>query len=130
MADVFISYSHQDKSFADGRGIEKVLKTVTPEVTFWRDSGLAAGSTWNEEIRDELNACKCVFVIWSVSSWASHWVRQEAFYGYVRDMLIPMRIDDVVLEPPFTHIQCIDGRRPIREHVLRALSKKLGQDFH
>lgn len=129
MADVFISYAHKDKSFADGRGIEKVLKGIAPEVTFSRDNGLAAGSTWNEEIRNELAACKCVFVIWSENSWPSHWVRQEAFYGYVRDILIPMRIDDVVLEPPFTHVQCIDGRRPIRDHVLHALSRKLGRDF-
>jgi hypothetical protein len=129
MADVFISYSHHDKAFADGRGIEKILKSVSPEVTYWRDNGLAAGTTWNEEIRAQLRACRCVFVIWSESAWASHWVRQEAFYGYVRDILVPMRIDDVVLEPPFTHIQCIDGRRPIREAVLQALSIKLGQEY-
>jgi hypothetical protein len=129
MADVFISYAHQDKSFADGRGIEKILKSVAPQITFWRDSGITAGSTWNEEIRDQLRACKCVFVIWSETSWASHWVRQEAFYGYVRDILVPMRIDDVALAPPFTHIQCIDIGRSIREPVLKAIGKKLGLEL-
>lgn len=125
MADVFISYSHADKSFADGRGLEKVLSAADPAITFWRDNSIVAGSAWNEDIRSQLEACRCVVVIWSATSWASTWVRQEAFYGYVRKVLVPIRIDDVALEPPFTHIQCIDGRKPIRDPLLQAIRAKL-----
>lgn len=127
MADVFISYSHYDRSFADGRGLERILKSADPALTFWRDSSIEAGSTWNDEIRNQLSQCRCIVVLWSKNSWASTWVRQEAFYGYVREILLPIRLDDVVLEPPFTHIQCVDGSRPMRDTLLSAIGQKLSR---
>lgn len=129
MADVFISHARNDKSLADGRGMEKILKAVQPAVTYWRDAELTAGTSWNEEIRTQLRDCRCVIVLWSASSWQSTWVRQEAFYAYVRDILIPVRFGDVTLEPPFTHVQCIDGNQSIRPPLLRALSRVLGETF-
>ena len=94
MADVFISYAHQDRPYADGRGLERVLKSNAPELSLWRDDGISAGASWSVEIETQLRSAKCVVVIWSVNSWASPWVRQEAFYGYMREILIPLCVDD------------------------------------
>jgi hypothetical protein len=125
MADVFISYAHQDKAFADGRGLEWVLKSKAPELTIWRDDGIAAGAHWSEDIGENLRAAKCVVVIWSRNSWASPWVRQEAFYALMERKLVPMRVDDVVLEPPFNAVQVVLNNAKGYEALVAAIRLKI-----
>jgi len=125
MPDAFISYAHQDKAFADGRGLEWFFKNKMPEITYWRDHRIGAGSVWAEDIRDNLLSAKCVVVIWSQNSWNSPWVRQEAFYGYMRGILVPMRVDDVVLEPPFNSIQTVRNDTRGYEAMVSAVRAKV-----
>lgn len=125
MPDVFISYARPDLAYADGRGMERVLRSLAPELTFWRDDSIGAGSVWADEICDNLRTAKAVIVIWSKNSWLSPWVRQEAFHAYMRGVLVPVRIDTVVLEPPFTSIQTFENNQRGFEAVVTAVRAKV-----
>lgn len=126
MADVFISYCREDRLFASGRGLEWVLREKAPDITFWRDKEIAAGAVWSHEICDQLRNAKCVVVIWSKHSWISPWVRQEAFYAFMNEKLVPLRVDDeVVLEPPFNGLQTYKNNTEGYEKLVAAIRQKV-----
>ena len=104
MADVFISYKHEDQRHAE----VIAAQLHAAGYSTWWDTSLVAGETWNEAIRAELRQARCVVVLWSSLSWASRWVQAEAHAGFERDVLVAARIDDVVLEPPFNIVQTVD----------------------
>lgn len=128
MADVFISYAHADIAFADGRGIQRVLVNLAPELSYWRDDRIAGGSDWNANIRTALEAAAVVVVIWSKTSWSSYWVRQEAFYAYMKGNLLPLCVDDVVLESPFNLIQSFRNDQAGYENLIRAVRERVRQE--
>ena len=74
MADVFISYSRPDLSFA--KALADDLKAARFEV--WWDAELYAGDDFHNVIRDEIAKAKAVIVIWSDTAASSQWVRGEA----------------------------------------------------
>ena len=59
-----------------------------------RKSGSAAG--WREAIERELNAAKCVIVVWSLRSVgpSGSFVRDEASRAWERGTYLPVKIDD------------------------------------
>jgi hypothetical protein len=126
MPDVFISYAQQDKEYADGGGLERILRPTG--LSIWRDNRLQGGTQWSEEIRTNLNAAKCVVVIWSKNSWQSPWVKYEAFYGYVRGILVPLRVDDVVIEAPFSNVQWIQNDAKGLEQLISAVRAKVSSE--
>lgn len=105
MVDAFISYSREDKAFADGRGMERVLRDAG--LTYWRDDQMASGSVWSTELSQQLHSARAVVVLWSANSWNSFWVRQEAFFALMKDNLIPLMIKErpAALELPFASVQ-------------------------
>ena len=106
MADVFISYQHEDRAAA-----ERVAQRLgTDGLSVWWDTSLVAGDAWTDTIRAELKAAKVVVVLWSNASWVSRWVQAEATAGHQRDCLVAARLDDVMLEPPFNIVQTADLR--------------------
>lgn len=127
MADVFISYARVNKAYAGATGLEKVFKNLAPEITYWRDNEISGGTEWNTEIREALQSARCIVVIWSRDSWASYWVRQEAFYAYMQGKLLPLCIDDVVLEPPFNSIQSFKNDQKGYEALVAAIRRRLSQ---
>jgi hypothetical protein len=89
MADIFVSYSREDRARADQ--IANALQDMGLDV-FW-DSEIPPGQTWADYIETKLNECKAVVVLWSEHSTKSQWVREEARMGRDKGKLIPAMID-------------------------------------
>jgi TolB-like protein/Tfp pilus assembly protein PilF len=114
VADVFISYKAEDRA-----RVAPLVKAVEAEgLSVWWDAHISAGDEWRETIQRELDAAKCVIVVWSQRSVAreGRFVRDEATRAERRGVLLPVRIDPV--EPPlgFGETQALDlagwnGRR-------------------
>jgi formylglycine-generating enzyme required for sulfatase activity len=94
MADVFLSYAHEDAGRASD--VARVLGQLGWSV-FW-DRRTPAGSQWDQVLERELNASKCVVVLWSEYSVKSDWVKIEASYARKRQKLVPAQLDET--EPP------------------------------
>lgn len=95
MAEVFLSYSREDRARAEqvARGLEAAGVDV-----FW-DNEIPPGTTWADYIEEKLSQCKALIVLWSQHSTKSQWVREEARMGRDKGVLIPAMIDNV--QPPF-----------------------------
>lgn len=109
MADVFISYSRED------RGKAKVVADAleTEGFTVWWDRRLVGGSDFVDEIEKQLLAAVAVVVLWSKSAIGSPWVRDEASKGRDYGKLVPARLDDAEAPLGFGQYHTIDltGRR-------------------
>ncbi len=89
MADVFISYSREDRARAEQ--VAGALTAMGLDV-FW-DSEIPPGKTWADYIEEKLTGCKAVVVLWSEHSTRSQWVREEARMGRDKGVLIPAMLD-------------------------------------
>ncbi|HJU77623.1 MAG TPA: TIR domain-containing protein [Sphingomicrobium sp.] len=96
MSDVFVSYKAEDRSRV--RALVSALEADGLNV--WWDHRIEAGSEWRDEIQRQLEAARCVIVVWSANSIApeGRFVRDEASRAQRRRTYLPVRIDDV--EPP------------------------------
>ena len=94
MADVFVSYIASDRD----RVTQLVEALQAAGLSVWWDRGIDVGSTFDREIERELDAARCVVVVWSNASVDSEWVRNEAFEAQSRNALVPILISDV--KPP------------------------------
>jgi hypothetical protein len=94
MSDIFISYSSKDKGKAElfARTFERESMSV-----FW-DKTIPPGKTFDQYINEQLEAAKCIVVLWSQWSIHSDWVKEEAQRGVQRKILVPVFIDKVA--PP------------------------------
>src|SRR5262249_28610919 len=73
-ADVFISYSRQDRD----RVLPWVQRLQTAGVSVWMDEqGIDAARQWREEIVTAIEACKVLLLMISSSSTASEYVIKE-----------------------------------------------------
>lgn len=90
MSDVFISYESNDLDRVE----VLVSELEASELSVWWDRNIGVGKDFENEISAELDQAKCVIVIWSETSIASNWVRDEAQEGLDRGILIPIVIDD------------------------------------
>jgi TIR domain len=95
MADIFLSYSRKDSPRA--RQVADALTLAGWDV--WWDVNLTAGEKFRHEIQNQLNASKCVVVLWSRDSVQSDFVIDEAEEGKRRGILVQAIVDDV--QPPF-----------------------------
>jgi len=73
MADVFVSYARGDRNFA--RKLAAALESVG--LTVWWDRDIPAGAAFDSAIERELDAARCVVVLWSATSTTSEWVRTK-----------------------------------------------------
>jgi hypothetical protein len=94
MSDIFLSYKTEDKARA--QNIAEALEKKGYSV--WWDRVIPPGRRFSEVIQEELDAAKCVVVLWSKDSARSKWVETEASEGDRRGILVPVLIDDV--RPP------------------------------
>lgn len=78
MADVFISYSKQQ------RGLTEALATAIEAEgwTVWWDTSLLPNQQFRKEIDAQLDACKAVVIVWTPQSAASEWVLAEADHAW------------------------------------------------
>lgn len=104
MADVFISYSQQDRPKVD----QLAQRLSEVGVSVWYDQHIAGGKNFSHEIEEQLDQAQAVVVVWSAHSIRSMWVPDEAAVGRDRGILVPLSIDGT--EPPigFRQLQTID----------------------
>lgn len=109
MSDVFVSYKAEDRD----RVAPLVSALEAEGLSVWWDTRIAAGSEWRRDIEEQLDAARCVIVVWSKRSVGreGRFVREEADRAQRRATYLPVRIDNV--EPPlgFAELQAISLRR-------------------
>lgn len=96
MADVFVSYKAEDRA-----RVRPLVDALTADgLSVWWDAHIEGGSDWRQSIQDQLDAARCVVVVWSKRSVAAEgkFVRDEATRAERRGVYLPVRIDAV--EPP------------------------------
>jgi formylglycine-generating enzyme required for sulfatase activity len=130
MSDIFLSYKSEDKIKA--QIIAEALESEGYSV--WWDRVIPPGRTYDEVIEEELDAAKCVVVLWSKESVKSDWVRTEASEGKIRRILVPVLIEDVLPPLAFRLIEAAklidwDGTKPNHEFDLlsKSVSRILGR---
>jgi hypothetical protein len=129
MADIFLSYARED------------LARATPLVTvleahgwtvFW-DPCILPGLPFRDVLAKELEAARCVIVLWSRWSVESAWVNDEAERATERGVLLSVLIDDV--KPPLglgqRQMANLVGwkNEPAAVHIgllLRAIAERIG----
>jgi ribosomal protein L7/L12 len=95
MADVFLSYASEDLNRA--REVARALESAGWSV--WWDRTLRAGQVWSNVIEHELNAAKCVVVLWSPRSVRANFVLEEAHEALARNVLVPVALEENVKPP-------------------------------
>ena len=115
MPDVFFSYAQEDhervRPLADS--------AAAAGLDVWWDPKLRIGRDYRAEIEANLDAAKCVVVLWSHKSIRSGWVTQEAERGLER--LVPIRIDDVRIPLGFGQLETatvLDTSKGLPQHCL------------
>jgi hypothetical protein len=86
MADIFISYAHEDLATAEA--FDRELQSFG--WTVWRDDRVGVSGIIDDQIQAELDRASCVVVIWSPSSIRSAWVKAEAEGGDDQGKLVPV----------------------------------------
>jgi len=104
MANVFLSYDHEDVALA--RPIAKSLEKAGH--TVWYDRHIHGGAQYSRKIEQALDAADAVVVLWSPRSLESAWVRDEAAEGRDRGKLVPLSVEGVTPPMGFRQFQTID----------------------
>ena len=104
--EVFVSYKAEDRA-----RLMPLVKALEAEgFAVWWDAHIGGGTDWREEIRQHLDAARCVIVAWSERSVGSEgrFVRDEASTAQQAGSYVPIKIDAV--KPPlgFGEVQAID----------------------
>lgn len=131
MADIFVSYKAEDR-----RRIRPLVEALQAEgYSVWWDEQIGGGAAWRQTIEDELNAAKCVIVVWSKRSVGPEgtFVQDEATRAQQRHVYIPVLIDKVHLPLGFGETQALPltgwhGNRsdPHYHSVLAAVRRNVG----
>lgn len=103
-SDIFVSYSHQNKTVVDR--LVSVLEVQGWSV--WWDRALVPGRTFDQVIEAEIESTRCVVVLWSTNSVESDWVRAEAQEGLSRRILVPVLIEKARIPVLFRQTETVD----------------------
>lgn len=133
MADIFLSYSRDDKSRV-GLLAQRLARQGWS--VFW-DPSIEPGHQWDEVLLRELLDARVVIVAWSAAAVRSRWVKEEANIGANRGILVPVVIDgslaDLSLPFGFGMIQAEQladwngsNDTPSIERLVNAVAAKLG----
>jgi len=107
MADVFISYSKQDRTIAEALA----SKLQAEGRSVWWDTNLVGGDQFRQVIVQELNIAKSVIVIWTPNSVKSEWVMSEAQRAATQKKLLPVKLPGLAIAdipPPFDTYHTMD----------------------
>jgi serine/threonine-protein kinase len=135
MADVFVSYKAEDR-----RRVKPLVDALEADgFSVWWDAQIGGGSAWRREIEAELDAAKCVIVVWSKRSAGPDgtFVQDEANRAQQRHVYVPVTIDKVHLPLGFGETQALllagwHGSRSDARYqaVLAAVRKHTGDGMH
>lgn len=114
MADIFVSYSHEDR--ASAKAFVDLLEKQGWSV--WWDRAISPGASFSKVIELELSLAKCVIVLWTKHSVASDWVQAEAASALERKVLIPVQMEEIIVPLVFrqTHTSYLLGWPQKRDH--------------
>jgi TolB-like protein len=101
---LFLSYSRTD--LAHARPVIDLLDGAGFDV--WWDGRLEGGENYLQTTEAALEGAAAVVVLWSATSVASHWVRDEAQRGRERGCLVPLSIDGSIAPLGFRQFQLLD----------------------
>jgi len=104
MADLFVSYSREDKARAEE--VVRLLEDYGWDV-FW-DQETRAGELWPKVLEEELARARCLVALWTTTSIASRWVRIEAYEALQSEKLVPVLLDKVRPPLEFRQTQTFD----------------------
>jgi hypothetical protein len=92
VADVFISYSHEDSAVAER--IDSEIRRDTA-LSVWRDVRVAVGTRFEGTIQEELRRARVCLVLMSRASLASEYCQNEVGFAEASGMpILPVRLDD------------------------------------
>ncbi|HRO47937.1 toll/interleukin-1 receptor domain-containing protein [Agriterribacter sp.] len=114
MADIFISYSSEDKT-----RVKAIAETLEHKGwSVWWDRQIPVGQRYDTVIEQELNKAKCVIVIWTQRSVNSEWVKNEASDAAQRNILAPVLLEDITIPLAFRRIEAarLTGWNGERDH--------------
>ena len=95
--------------YADRDTVAGIVAALEAERwSVWWDTRLRAGEQWDEVIEREINAARCVLVVWTPLSVTRYWVKVEANFGLSRGILVPVAIEGAVPPLAFSLIQAAD----------------------
>jgi len=87
LADIFVSYSRQDKAL-----VAPLVALLEAEGwSVWWDPEISPGEEFDSQITRELEAARSLVVVWTPHSVDSRWVRGEARDAADRGILFPVR---------------------------------------
>lgn len=131
MSDVFVSYKAEDR-----KRVRPLVEALEADgFSVWWDEQIGGGAGWRHTIEAELNAAKCVVVVWSKRSVGPEggFVHDEAERAQHRHVYVPVLIDKVHLPLGFGETQALPligwhGERSDRRYqaVLGAVRRMLG----
>jgi TolB-like protein/Tfp pilus assembly protein PilF len=131
MSDVFVSYKAEDR-----KRVKPLVDALQAEgFSVWWDEQIGGGAAWRSAIEAELNAAKCVIVIWSNRSVGPDgtFVQDEATRAQQRHVYVPVLIDKVHLPLGFGETQALpltgwkgDRADARYEAVLAAVRRNVG----
>jgi len=127
MADVFVSYSSNNRNWA--RMLSNALTTHGWTV-WWDREMIMIGQRFHSIIESALASARSVAVIWSSESVVSDWVLDEAEEGRRRKILFPVKIDHAVIPFGFRSFQAADlsdWKGEAEHQELKALVMSLGR---
>lgn len=101
---VFFSYSRSDQKQA----LPIIAAIERAGYKVWWDGMLEGGISFLETTEHALETAKAVVVLWSETSVTSHWVRDEATSGRIRERLVPLLLDGTAPPLGFRQVQLID----------------------
>ncbi len=106
MSDVFVSYTREDEA----RVAPIVAGLESAGLSVWWDRAIPGGASWRQALAEQLDAARCVIVVWSASSTSprGEFVHDEAGRAKARGVLLPVRIDAVSEPIGFGEVQSLD----------------------
>ena len=104
MADIFISYAREDAARA--RQLATALESRGWSV--WWDRHIPGGQPFGEHIQQQLDAARCIVVLWSKAALKSSFVRDEAAEGRDDGRLVPLLLEMVKQPLGFRQLHAAD----------------------
>ena len=97
MADIFISYSGEDKT-----NVQRLAHLLEQQGwSVWWDRQIPIGKQFDTVIEEELQKSSCVIVVWTHRSVKSEWVKNEANEAGQLGKLVPVLLEDVPIPLAF-----------------------------
>ncbi len=115
MADIFLSYASEERD----RILPLVEALEDRGWSVWWDRQISSGSRWDDVIQRELEAARCVIVVWTDKSVASDWVKTEAMEGLERGILFPLSLEPAAIPLAFkrTQARSLEDWAPGKPHA-------------